>query len=215
MSENKKELAEYIHSIDTWVDKADEVKELLKGADDQSLVTLLEAVNTSSTKSWVIESDILRYIHDSVGEYGNKAVKLVAQTLGMSRSYCFALLKINKEIFDKAEDLRKTPNLKIGHFVNVVNNLSKIQDPVALLRRASDEEWRVSDLTAHLKGREVTRNYTLQYYKIEPTTEVNERTEWSESKTLSPKVNVVKDARGNEYIEIKIYNNRTANQNES
>jgi hypothetical protein len=94
-------------------------------------------------------------------------------------------LKINKKIFDAAEDLRQVPNLSISHFAHVVNNLNRIQDPIALLRDAADNNWSSSQMKAYLAGRNPNINYILKYFKVEETTDVNSSTEWNSVEKIS------------------------------
>jgi hypothetical protein len=204
-SEERNELVELVSDIDKWVSGIGKVKELLVGANSEELLALLESVNTSNTKAWIAQSDILRHIHDSAGKFKSKAVESVASEIGLSRSYCFALLKINKKIFDEAEDLREVPNLTIGHFSNVINNLSRIQDPIALLRSAADNNWTVTQMREYLAGRSPNTNFTLTYYKIEEATNVSANTNWAGVDKLSNKINILTAQNGDKYLELKTY----------
>lgn len=206
MAKEGLEIASLIGNIDKWVEDASEVKEIIKGANGEELLALLEALKDSNTKAWVVQSDILRHIHESAGKFKNKAIISVANDLDFSRGYCFALLKINKKIFDVAEDLRRAPKLTITHFAHVVNNLKRITDPIELLRKASEEGWSTSQMKAYIRGITPINNYTLSYFKIEESTTVSQNTNWSMVEKISPKANILTAQNGDKYLELKIFN---------
>lgn len=206
MAEEKRDLVSLIENIDKWIEDADKVKEIIKGANSEELLALFEALKDSSTKAWIVQSDIIRHIHDSAGKFKNKLIESLADDLNYSRSYCFTLLKINKEIFDHAEDLRLVPNLTATHFAVVVANIKRIRDPIALLRRAADENWKPGQLRAYLAGLNPNVNYTLKYFKIEEATNVSANTNWAGVEKISSKVNILTAQNGDKYLEVKIYN---------
>lgn len=213
MAEERRELTSLIENIDKWVEDADEVKEMIKEANSEELLALLEALKDSNTKAWIVQSDILRHIHDSAGKYKNRAIESVAAEIGYSRSYCFTLLKINKKIFDVAEDLRQVPNLTATHFALVVNNLKRIPDPVELLRRAADNNWSTAQMKDDLAGRNPNVNFTYKYFKIEESTTVSSNTNWANTEKISSKVNILTAQNGDKYLELKVYNRTTQNNN--
>jgi hypothetical protein len=206
MAEERLEISSLIDNIDKWVEDADEVKEIIKGANSGELLALLEALKDSNTKAWIVQSDILRHIHDSAGKYKNRAIESVASEINFSRSYCFALLKINKKIFDVAEDLRHVPNLTITHFAHVISNLKRITDPIALLREAADNGWSTAQMKEHIAGRNPNINYDLKYFKIEESTTVSSNTNWAGVEKVSPKVNILTAQNGDKYLELKVFN---------
>ena len=62
MAKEGLEIASLIGNIDKWVEDASEVKEIIKGANGEELLALLEALKDSNTKAWVVQSDILRHV---------------------------------------------------------------------------------------------------------------------------------------------------------
>lgn len=206
MEEDGKNIASIIGNIDKWVEDAKGVKEILKEANSDELLALLDTLNDSNSKSWIIQSDILRFIHDTAGKYKNQAIESVAKEINLSRSYCFTLLKINTKIFDEAEDLRNAPNLTATHFALIVNNLKRIEDPIGLLREASDHSWSTSQMKVFLSGKNLQVNYTLQYFKLENAHNISSDANWAGVEKFSSRVNILTAQNGDKYLELKTFN---------
>jgi len=203
MSKEKKiTLSDVSNNLNQWIENADDIKPILENSDFEEVMEFLKTTLESGEKSWMVQSDIIRYFHDRA-KYGKKVVKELASELGLSKSYCYDLLNINKEIFDKDPNLRQAAILNVSHFAYVIKNLKRIPDPVILLQKAVEESWSVQQLKSHIMGRPVEKVYISTYYKVTEDDTVNDDTEWSTATKLSNTSNLLKDGEGNVYLELK------------
>lgn len=202
---NKKTLSDIAGNLNEWILSADDIKPIIESSEFEEVMEFLKTTIESGGKAWIVQSDIIRYFHDKA-KYGKKVIKELSRELGLSRTHCYELLKINKDIFDEDPDLRNAPTLNISHFAYVVKNMSKITDPVGMLHTAIDNGWNVSQLKRHITGTIIPNTtYTSVFYKLTQDRTIDDEVVWTENKRLTSTANILTHTNGTKYLEIKTF----------
>jgi len=175
----------------------------LKTLTPEQVLALLEKAIEMGEKTWMFQADLLKVINEK-SKYSDKAIETVAVQLGMSRSYAFELYKISKKLLTPHKELRSLPNLNVGHFTAVVRAWNKVDKPVEVLKKASDEQWSTTDLKKSIQGKKVEKTYKMEYYKLERKRDIADM-DWSEYKRISPRVYICTDRNGVKYLELKVF----------
>lgn len=199
---NASEFLAYMNKVDFIYDNAGLIMDKFN---PDEVLSMLEGTVHNSEKSWKFQSDILKNVHDR-SKFGQKAVENISKKVGISRAYAFDLLKINEKIFSQNPSTRNLPNLSISHYFTVVRAWNKINNPIELLFKASDEEWSTTDMRDYIKsnGAEVIKTITTEYFKIEKVEDFDQsKKSWESSKRLAGGVYIMTDTTGDQYLEVK------------
>ena len=182
------------------------IEPVFEDMDADNIVDLLGKAHELGESTWKLQADLIRLINDK-SKRGQKAVEDVAKELGISRSYAFELYKISKELLSKDEELRNDQNLLIGHYSAVIRAFDKIKDPIAFLKKASDDNLTPTDLKKLIAGKKIDKKFELKYYKLSEEDAKNFKDkEWAVTKKISNAAYIMKDRNGNSYLELKIFN---------
>lgn len=156
----------------------------LDDADDETIVDLLRQSMTMDQKTWVLQSFILYYKYEQASKNKKtQAIKEVAESINMSKSAAFDLLKIYKYILNYDMDIARLPYLNKNHFITIIRNLDTIesnnQDVLELLKKANDDVMTAVQLNNFIKKIE-TKPTEHVWYKIESSTKDEPNLEWED-----------------------------------
>ena len=203
----KEKVGSLINYINSMNDVMFNMQDILDDIEVDDIVSLIEVANDNSRANWVFVSDLLSNVHKR-SKYGDKAIDEIAKEVGMSRSYCFELLKINDQIFKRDSTLRESKFLTVTHFTNAIRNAKDPEDAIDYLKEADDQQLSAKELTMAIKNQnpDIRRDQKTEYFEITPIDKkAIEDKQWQEQKKLASNIYLMTDLKGVKYLEVKTY----------